>query len=111
MPLTRKPTPQEASLLTRLIHTSALSLPENWRETLSVAPMNDSGMGSLYLFPQGKVIVNRQFGEQVSESQFTDRDGIAVIVSLHTDEQGELFELDVWKTDFNPLISFPEMEW
>ena len=48
------------------------------------------------------------FGKQVSELQFVDQDGIDVLVSLYVDTQGEIFELDVWKTDFSQLIRFPE---
>ncbi len=70
--------------------------------------MNDGGMGSLLLFPKGIIKKNRLFGKCVSEYQFTDKDGVEVIASLNVDKNEELFELDVWKTDYSPLICFPE---
>ena len=70
--------------------------------------MDDGEMGSLYLFPKGEITEGRVFGEQVSDFQFTDLDGIEVIASLNIDENGELFELDIWKTDFSKLIKFPD---
>jgi hypothetical protein len=30
-----------------------------------------------------------------------------VIASLNLDTEGRLFELDAWKTDFNPLVHLP----
>jgi hypothetical protein len=48
--------------------------------------------------------IKRKFGKQVSEFQFTDDDGVVVIVSLYLDGQSKLFEVDVWKTDYSPVI-------
>lgn len=74
-----------------------------------VRPMNDGMMGSLYLFPQGKIIAGRKFGKQISDFQFTDVDGVEVIASLNVDSDGNLFELDIWKTDFGKLIKLPDL--
>ena len=107
MELNRKPLPQEENLLELLVKKALISLPLNWKESLLVCSMNDGKMGSLYLFPNGIVNTERLLGEQVSEYQFIDADGIEVIASLNLDDTGELFELDIWKTDFSPLINFP----
>jgi hypothetical protein len=40
----------------------------------------------------------------VAEIQFTDADGVVVIVSLHLGDDGLPLEMDVWKTDFTPLL-------
>jgi len=77
-------------------------------ESLLVETMNDGGMGSLLLFPNGVTKEKRLFGRCVSECQFTDRDGVEVIASINIDKKGELLELDIWKTDHSPLISIPE---
>jgi hypothetical protein len=66
-------------------------------------------MGSLYLLPQGKEIEGRTFGKQISDLQFKDLDGVEVIASLNTDNEGKLFELDIWKTNFSKLLSLPEL--
>jgi hypothetical protein len=74
-----------------------------------VKPMDDGGMGSLFLFPNEGIITNRMLGEQVSEFEFFDKDGIKVIASLNIDQEGNLFELDIWKTDYSPLIELPNL--
>jgi len=107
MQLNRKPSAQEEKLLELLVGKSAITIPENWKEGLLVRSMDDDGMGSLHLFPQGQVSDERVFGKRVSEFQFKDLDGVEVIVSLHIDNNGSLFEQDVWKTDFGKLLSFP----
>lgn len=34
-----------------------------------------------------------------------DQDGVDVIATLSLDNYGDLFELDVWKVDFSPVVS------
>lgn len=68
--------------------------------------MDDGGMGSL-LFPGSR---DRIYGGTLAEAEFRDEDGTPVLVSLNLDSSGELFELDVWKVDFSPLIRIPPIE-
>lgn len=49
----------------------------------------------------------RRFGKQVAEAAYTDDDGTHVSITINVDENGDLFELDVWKVDDTPLIRFP----
>jgi hypothetical protein len=74
-------------------------------ESLTVSEIKDGGMGSMVFDSAHE---DRRFGETISECQFVDRDGVAVIASLNTDQQGKLYELDMWRTDFKPLIAWPE---
>ncbi len=104
----RKPSIQEENFIEFLIKKSSLSLSPNWKVNLLVKPMNDGGMGSLYLFPNGVMLESRLFGRQVSEYFFKDEDGIDVITSLNVDKEGNLFELDIWKTNYSRLIKIPE---
>ena len=71
--------------------------------------MKDSGMGSLLLFTKKTRNKNRVFGECIAEYLFHDEDGVEVNVALNIDEDGDLFELDIWKVDFSPLIHLPFM--
>jgi hypothetical protein len=107
MELNRKPTPQEERLIEILINNASIDFPSDWKESLMVCSMNDGGMGSLYLFSKGEANKNRIFGKTVSDFQFKDLDGVDVIVSLNVDDEGDLFELDIWKTDFSKLIKLP----
>lgn len=51
----RIPTKQEEQLIELLVHKSSLEMSEDWKNGLLVCPMDDGEMGSLYLFPQGKI--------------------------------------------------------
>ena len=109
MELNRKPTLQEENLLKTLISKSTIAFSEDCLDGLLVRPMDDGDMGSLYLFPKNQIANNRILGEQVSDFQFTDLDGVEVIASLNVDDNGNLFELDIWKTDFSKLINLPDL--
>ena len=120
----RIPTKQEEQLIELLVHKSSLEMSEDWKNGLLVRPMDDGEMGSLYLFPQGKINESRKLGRQISEFQFTDAagitghgvgfqftdiDGVEVIASLNVDVDGVLFELDIWKTNFEKLVKLPDL--
>ncbi len=103
----RKLNTKEAILLDFLIKSASINIPLNWQETLRVKEMDDNEMGSLALFPSN-IDNNRAFGKKASECSFKDKDGIVVIASLYLDDNGKLFELDIWKTDFSPVIQIPD---
>ncbi|PWK02250.1 hypothetical protein BC749_101313 [Flavobacterium araucananum] len=105
----RKLSQDEARLLELLVKKSSVVISDNLEEDLDVETMNDDGMGSLKLFPKDISSENRVFGKQIAECIFLDADGINVIASLNVDDKGKLFELDIWKTDFSPLIKIPEI--
>jgi len=106
----RKPTNTELALIGYLVDIAALeNLSAEWRNTLLVSPMDDGGMGSLLLFPNEYTTDGRRFGKCVSEYLFRDADEIDVLASLNLDREDQLFELDMWKVDFNPLICWPEV--
>ncbi|GGN10695.1 hypothetical protein GCM10010967_53220 [Dyadobacter beijingensis] len=104
----RKATSQEESLLELLISKSSEVISKDWRDGLLVCSMDDGGMGSLHLFPNGEVRLGRTMGKQISEIQFIDQDNVEVLASLYVDTNGNLLELDIWKTDFSKLIAFPK---
>ena len=62
--LNRKPTFQEEKLIELLVKKSVLVITGDWKEELMVSPMKDGMMGSLYLFPQGKIIAGMKFGNK-----------------------------------------------
>ena len=105
MELIRRPSFKEEKLLEKLLELSNINISESLNSNLLVSPMNDGGMGSLKLYPKGKTIANVRLGKCISEYQFLDEDNVVVIASLNIDNHGDLYELDIWKTDFSPLIS------
>ncbi len=71
-----------------------------------VEEMADGQMGSLrFAGPAG-----RRYGGIVAQAEFRDADETLVYAALLLDEVGALFELDVWKVDFSPLMKIPPVE-
>jgi hypothetical protein len=101
-------TNDELRLLKHLIILSNNKKLNQQLEKLKVKDMNDSGMGSLLLFPSGEVDHKRDYGQTASEVEFRDADRTVVLASLNLDKNGDLFELDIWKTNFDRLHKIPQ---
>lgn len=72
-----------------------------------VEPMDDGGMGSIYFPIENRTQLSRRFGQQIVEGISSDLDGTPVNFTINLDEDGLLFELDMWRIDFEPLQHFP----
>ena len=103
----RKATKAELLLISFLVKKANLILNDNWHEDLTVSPMDDGGMGSLILDLDSDTDAKRTMGSQASECSFLDEDGMVVLAALNLDKNGKLFELDLWRVDFNPLKTLP----
>jgi len=102
----RKINNTEKAILEYLVKLGSLQLPHHWSENLFVQQMDDGGMGSFLIFQdKANAEDKRKFGKQVSEFEFLDDDSIPVLVSLNLDEQNNLLEVDVWKSDYKPVIN------
>ena len=86
----------EIAIITKLLKIAKLEVDIT---QLLVNPLDDGGMGSLAI---GDNYVNRQLGEEVAEYMFKDIDGTPMSAALNVDQQGNLYELDIWKVDFSP---------
>jgi hypothetical protein len=86
----------EITIITKLLKIAKLEIDVT---QLLVNPMNDGGMRSLAI---GENYDSRQLGEEVAEYMFKDIDGTPVSAALNIDQQGNLYELDIWKVDFSP---------
>lgn len=64
-----------------------------------VEDMLDGGMGSLR-FSSDEM---RSLGAAVAEADYIDADGVPVSIVVYVDQNGRLFELDIWKANFLPL--------
>ncbi|MEG2802620.1 hypothetical protein [Stenotrophomonas sp.] len=80
----------------------SLDLSPEALSIVSVEDMDDGGMGSIR-FVSDKL--DRHLGEELVRKVFLDEDGVEVIVTLSLDNDGDLFELDIWKVDFSPVVS------
>lgn len=72
--------------------------------TVQVTELSEGENGSLRFLSQRP---NRRLGERIAGTQFLDEDGVPVLVSLYLDQEGDLYELDCWKTDDTPLRRIP----
>ncbi|MBA3238181.1 MAG: hypothetical protein H0T62_07540 [Parachlamydiaceae bacterium] len=61
-------------------------------------------MGSLKFISNSKN--ECKFSECIAEGEFFDKDNVPVSVTINVDQNGELYELDMWKVDFFPLMQF-----
>jgi hypothetical protein len=105
----RRPTPDELRLLKELARIAGMEAPEEWLGGLQVREMDDGGMGSLELVSKDRPSGTAQNLVACKAAvQFTDQDGVEVVASLNAGEDGVPFELDMWKTDFSPLVRIPD---
>ena len=72
--------------------------------SLEVRPMADQGMGSLSIAP---FEAGRKLGSSPAECHFYGADGVPVSAVLNLDQQGRLFEVDIWRVDFSPTGRWP----
>lgn len=73
----------------------------------NVITLDDGGMGSFkFVYPQEETPTNMDI-IPISEYQFYDKDDILVLATLYSFSNGQLYELDIWKTDFSSLLSYP----
>jgi hypothetical protein len=70
--------------------------------------LSDGGMGSVRLTDGSDRV--RRLGRELVKAKYTDEDGVRVSISVNLDEEGDLFEIDIWKVDFSPLLRFPSAD-
>ena len=76
-------------------------------EDLQIENFDDGGMDGFKIYSGSEN--DRFIGECIADAEFVDKDGVPVSIVLNLDKLGNLCELDIWKVDFSPLISWPEI--
>ena len=98
--------PDEIAFLTHILaNKTEFNLDKINLHDCMVEDMDDGGMGSLFFCSPH---LDRILGNEIANFNFTDSDGVPVISTLSLDNFGDLFELDIWKSDFSALKKFPE---
>lgn len=95
----------EKALIHMLLKMGKKCMAKYALNSLEVQEMNDEGMGSLYIISPTKKWEDRKFGKRIADVQYNDTDGIPILVSLNVDTDGDLFELDIWKINYSPVVS------
>ncbi len=52
----------------------------------------------------------RPFGKEIGRAEYIDSDDVLVSITINSDDDGDLLELDFWKIDFSPLLRYPNAE-
>ncbi|HEX2753449.1 MAG TPA: hypothetical protein VHP34_10190 [Alphaproteobacteria bacterium] len=102
--LLRSLTEKEIHIIHMLREKSELDIASVELADLQVQEMPDGGMGSLYIVSADRKREDRFFEKCIADIELQDIDGALVIVSLNVDQYGVLFELDIWRVDYNPVI-------
>ncbi|MGA7524213.1 MAG: hypothetical protein WBW84_17305 [Acidobacteriaceae bacterium] len=90
------------ALVARLPEAEKPNVPDR----IFAVDLNDGGMGSIRLV-EGADDSKRRMGRELVSVNYTDEDQIPVLISLNVDERGHLFEIDIWKVNFRPLLRYP----
>jgi hypothetical protein len=70
---------------------------------LWVTELADGNMGSLRFVS----LRNERQAVCLEKAEFRDTDGSNINVAINADQTGALYEIDIWKYDFTPVIEFP----
>jgi hypothetical protein len=101
----RRITNDEVKVLEYLLKLANFPVPIGIK-LMTVRSLEDGGMGSFLILENPKLFEEtRKFGAQISEFQYIDDDNVPVLVSLNVDSNGGLFEVDIWKADYSPVLS------
>lgn len=104
----RKPTPDELRLLYATAASDSLGDP-SWVAEVRVESMDDGGMGSLRLVVADDQPPDLSSVSIASDVRFKDEDGVDVLVTLYVTPDGVPREMDIWKTNFAPVVAVPSV--
>ena len=102
---------KEYDLLAALLSQVGISLDSvRLSPDLLVEELQDGNMGSLRFHEGTDMDDDRRLGSPILEGQFHDYDGTLVSLAVNVDDQGRLYEMDMWNIDFLPTRRFPKPE-
>ncbi|MGQ0531116.1 MAG: DUF6984 family protein [Caulobacteraceae bacterium] len=96
--------PDEVSIVRRLLSLAGVDDPRLFEqgERALVEEMDDGGMGSIRFICEPPK-EHQIFGREVARGVASDGDGVPLSLAVNVDQDGDLFELDIWKVDFSKL--------
>jgi len=71
--------------------------------SLRVIELADGNMGSTRFIS----LLNERQASCLETAEFRDVEGSNINVAINADQTGALYEIDIWKYDFTPVIEFP----
>ena len=94
----RNLTPIEREIFSKLLLKAGITASI---DDLLVESMDDGKMGSLKI---GEDHHLKKFGRMASDYLFKDTDGVDVVASLYLDSEDNLYELDVFKSNYEKTL-------
>ncbi|MEO6832221.1 MAG: hypothetical protein ABI378_07475 [Chitinophagaceae bacterium] len=94
--------PEERALIERLL--SFVKDGNRYKIPQEVENLGEPGSGSLQLSAKG------EHANDLVEADYKDADGRDVLITLSTNQFGELYDLDLWKSDFSSLQLYPKAD-
>ena len=91
---------EERALIGHLL--SLLKSGHQYHIPEEVETLGDPASGGLQLTSRGEHTTD------LVEADYKDADGRDVVITLSTNQYNELYDLDIWKTDFSALRRYPE---
>jgi hypothetical protein len=73
-------------------------------DSIKVFDLSDGGMGSVRTGPLND---EKRKAVPVASANYADSDNVLISVQINFDESGRLLEIDIWKSDFSPVIRYP----
>jgi hypothetical protein len=71
--------------------------------SLRVNELVDGNMGSIRFVS----LLNESQAFCLEKAEFRDAEGSNINVAINADQTGALYEIDIWKYDFTPVVEFP----
>lgn len=96
---------EEAELFSFLLKNSTREVNYAAPSKAKAIDCQDGGMGSIsFYYPDFQKTAPLLVA---CEASYTDADGVLVSIALMVDKSGNPWEMDFWKVDFSPLITYP----
>lgn len=104
--LLRKLREEEKRLITDMLSEKIIDLTNAEIDSALVIDLNDGNMGSIRFIYD----TDSTYQAQIASAEYADSDGAIVSIAINTNTQGNLYEIDFWKTDFSALLKYPTPE-
>ena len=102
---------QERKILEFLVAHSNIAKKngiQEWMAACECETLSYGDMGSFRLIHLATASSQAKFSYTGGEAEFTDTDGVTVLVCLTISEDDYLFEIDFWKANFASLVNYPQ---
>jgi hypothetical protein len=94
---------EESELIVSMLTKVGRHMNGDALRSAQVIDMKDGGMGSIRFISSEE----SKYASTLASAEYTDVDNVPVSITINSDQEGKLMELDIWKVDFSPLCRYP----